>query len=208
MTETAFRLTSLALAVTYMTIRTVYERRLGRPAKLSQLKEAEPRDRLELVIVSFGTMPMWVYFLTTWLDFARMGLPDEARWAGLALTVAGIAVFVWTHSALAGNWSPFVERPRAGSLVTSGPYRWVRHPMYSSFFVYNAGMWLLTSNWLAGAPAFIAFTWMYFDRVGREERVMLDAFGPEHTVYAEKTGRVVPFLGRRAADAQPGTRAE
>ena len=144
------------------------------------------------MVLSISILPTWIYMLSPWLDFAAMGLPDALRWAGAAICVLGIAGFAWTHTTLAENWSPVVEAPRAGTLVTVGPYRWVRHPMYTSFFVFNSGMWLLTSNWLAGAPAFFAFLWMYFDRVGREERMMVDTFGPEYARYAEKTGRVVP----------------
>jgi len=196
MPELVFRLTALALAVTYMTIRSVYERRLGRPSKREELARADARDRRELLVVAVGTFPMWFYMLTPWLDFAAMGLPAPVRWLGAAITVAGIALLVWSHALLAGSWTPFVEQPPAGSLVTGGPYRYVRHPMYTSFLLYNAGLWLLTSNWLAGAPAFLAFLWMYFDRVGREEELMLTSFGDTYRAYAEKTGRVVPFIGR------------
>lgn len=198
MNEIIYRIAALALGVTYMTIRSVYERKLGRPAKLTQLKEASPHDRRELLVVGWATVPMWLYMLSPWLDFAAMGLPIAVRGAGAGLAMIGVAAFVWTHAALAGNWTPFVQNPPAGTLVTSGPYRWVRHPMYTSFFLYNAGMWLLTSNWLAGAPAFIGFVWMYFERVGREERVMVEMFGDEYRSYAEKTGRVVPGVGQRA----------
>ncbi len=196
MTELVYRFTALALAVTYMTIRSVYERKLGRPAKLTQLRDASPEDRRELMVVSWGTALQWLYLLTPVVDFAAIGLPSAVRWLGAALAVLGIGMFVWTHSALAGNWSPFVEKPRAGSLVTSGPYRWVRHPMYTSFFIYNTGMLLLTSNWIAGVPPLLAFAWMYAQRVGREERLMLESFGDEYAAYAEKTGRVLPGVGR------------
>lgn len=196
MTELVYRLTALALAVTYMTTRSVFERRLKRPSKRDEFKRADARDRRELLVIAVATLPQWLYMLSPWLDFASMGLPDAVRWFGAALTTSGIGAFVWTHSALAGNWTPFVERPPTGSLVTSGPYRWVRHPMYTTFFIYNGGLWLLTSNWLAGAPAFLAFAWMYLDRVGREERLMLEQFGDEYRTYAENTGRVLPGVGK------------
>lgn len=203
MSELGYRLIALALAMTYMTVRGVSERRLGRDTKFRQLKNADPRDRRELLVLSVAIIPQWLYMLSPWLDFAGIGLPDAVRWVGLGVTAIGVGLFAWTHAVLAGNWSPVVESPPQGQLVTSGPYRWVRHPMYTSFLVYNAGMWLLTSNWLAGGPVFLAFVWMYFDRVGREEEIMLDTFGEQYARYAEKTGRVVPGVGRGRIGANP-----
>jgi len=136
--------------------------------------------------------------LTPWVDFAAMGLPGWLRWVGGAVAVSGMALFMWTHAQLAGNWSPLVERARAGTLITGGPYRWVRHPMYSSFFLFNIGLLVLMSNWIAGLPAVLTFAWMYRSRVGREERIMLDQFGDDYAAYASRTGRVIPGVGRSA----------
>ncbi len=196
--ELIYRLSALAIAVTYMTMRSVFERRLGRGSKFETLKHADKDSRLELMVVSWGQMTQWLYMLTPWIDFAALGFPAWLRWSGAVVAALGLGLFIWTHAQLAGNWSPFVERAQAGTLITGGPYRWVRHPMYSSFFLYNAGLLLLVSNWLAGIPALVTFAWMYHHRVGREERLMLEQFGDEYASYAETTGRVIPGVGRRA----------
>lgn len=193
--ELVFRLTALAIAVTYMTMRSVFERKLGTGSKWTALKNMDRDSRLELVVVSYGTMPQWVYMLSPWIDFAALGLPLWLRLAGAGIAASGAGLFIWTHGQLAGNWSPAVERARAGALITSGPYRWVRHPMYTSFFLYNVGLLLLVSNWFAGVPPVLAFAWMYWHRVGREERVMLEQFGEAYVEYAHTTGRIVPGVG-------------
>ena len=196
MSELGYRLIALGLSMAYMLVRGVSERRLGRASKYATLKNADPRDRRELLVLSVVVIPQWLYMLTPWLDFAAMGFPDAVRWLGAVITALGVAAFAWTHATLAGNWSPVIESPPEGELITTGPYRWVRHPMYTSFFIYNAGMVLLTSNWLAGPLVFLAFVWMYFDRVGREEAMMLDTFGDKYARYAENTGRLFPRFGR------------
>jgi len=196
--ELVYRLTALAIAVAYMTMRSVFERRLGRGSKLETLKHADKDSRLELMVVSYGQITQWLYMLTPWVDFAALGLPVWLRWVGAAVALSGLVLFIGTHATLAGNWSPFVERAQAGTLITSGPYRWVRHPMYSSFFLYNVGLLLLISNWFAGIPALVTFAWMYHHRVGREERLMVEQFGDEYVAYARATGRVVPGIGRKA----------
>lgn len=194
--ELTFRLLTLAMGITYMTVRSVYERKLKRPSKREQLRQADPRDRFDLIIVGVGTVPLWLYMGTDWLDFAAMGLPVPVRLAGFVVAALGGVLLALSHKALAANWSPFVEDPGAGTLVTGGVYRYVRHPMYASYLVYNAGMWLLSSNWMAGAPALLTFVWLYLRRVDREERVMLGLFGDEYREYAARTGRVIPGVGR------------
>jgi protein-S-isoprenylcysteine O-methyltransferase Ste14 len=179
-----------------MTVRSVYERRLGRPPKREQMRTASPQDRRGLMAVAYGMLPMWLYMLSPWLDFAAMHLPQPVRFAGLALVLLGTLMLALSHRDLAGNWSPFVEKPSTGHLVTAGVYRLVRHPMYLSFLLFNAGMWLLTSNWLAGAPAVLGFLVFYFGRVDHEERLMLDLFDGEYRDYAARTGRLLPLLGR------------
>ena len=81
-----------------------------------------------------------------------------------------------SHRDLGISWSPFGEVTPAGGLVTGGVYRWVRHPMYASFFLFNIGMLALTSNWLS-APALLGMLWLYFSRVDHEEGMMLRLFG-------------------------------
>lgn len=194
MSEIIYRLAALVLTVSYMTIRSVYERKLNRGSKASQWKRADWRDRLELGVVGVTSVPVWIYMLSPWLDGAAMGLPTAVRVLGAVVAAAGIAEFLWSHAALAGNWTPFVEQPPTGQLITTGPYRWVRHPMYSSFLLFNGGLWLLTSNWVAGGAAFLGFLWMYLDRVGREEVLMAEAFGDEWDAYSARTGRIIPRL--------------
>ena len=163
---------------------------------LRQMSEIPAHDRLVLAAAGVGMLPMWLYMLTPWIDFAGMGLPAVARIAGLCAAVFGVLVLDRSHRALGSSWSPVVEAP-IGGLVTGGVYRFVRHPMYSSFLLFNAGEWLLTSNWLAGAPAVLSMLWLYLDRVDKEERTMLELFGGDYLAYAAKTGRLAPRLGRR-----------
>ncbi len=199
MNELVYRAVALALMAAYIVIRTAFERRLNRSAKQAQSENADARNRLELGVVGYGQLPHWFYVLSTLLQFAALGLPGWVRWLGAAVTALGLVGFVWTHRELAGNWSPCVEPARAGSLVTTGPYRWVRHPMYTSFFLYYIGLALLMSNWVASLLPLATFVWMYANRVRREEVVMLEQFGDVYRAYAEKTGRLVPRFGRRAA---------
>lgn len=198
MNELVFRVAALAAAVTYFTIRSVWEQRLDKRPKSEQILQVPPRERLAIYAMGFGLAPMWLYMLSPLVDFARLGLPTWVRLIGLGAVLFGIVMLLLSHRHLAASWSAFVEAP-AGGLVTTGVYRFVRHPMYASFFLFTGGVLLLTSNWVAGAPALLGMLWLYLDRVDAEERLMLDLFGDEYRVYAERTGRILPGTSRRLA---------
>jgi protein-S-isoprenylcysteine O-methyltransferase Ste14 len=77
------------------------------------------------------------------------------------------------------------------SLVTIGPYKRIRHPLYAAMFTWAISLALVTANWIfvAVTVATIAGT---MARVPKEEQMMLDAFGEEYKEYMRRTGRYFP----------------
>jgi protein-S-isoprenylcysteine O-methyltransferase Ste14 len=118
------------------------------------------------------------------------------RWLGLVLGLGMDALFIWIHQALGQNWAVGVLVKEKHRLVTSGPYRWVRHPMYLAIFGFSVAFFLLSANVLVGlfwAALTIASAW----RVGEEERLLTEAFGDEYRKYMARTGRFLPkWLGK------------
>jgi protein-S-isoprenylcysteine O-methyltransferase Ste14 len=84
-------------------------------------------------------------------------------------------------------------------LVTGGVYRFVRHPMYASIWLFAIAQGLLLGNWLAGWSGVVTFAPLYIIRTPREERMMRDFFGDEYGVYMRRTGRLLPRLFARDA---------
>ena len=83
--------------------------------------------------------------------------------------------------------------PGAGSeLVTTGPYRWVRHPMYAAIWLWSLAQGLMLANWLAGWAAVATLAPLYWIRTPREERMMIAQFGDAYRDYMTRTGRLVP----------------
>ena len=78
--------------------------------------------------------------------------------------------------------------------MTHGVYRYVRHPMYTAFWMWAIAQALTLQNWVAGFAGIIGFGTLYFFRVGREEDLMRETFGSQWDDYAARTPRVVPFL--------------
>jgi protein-S-isoprenylcysteine O-methyltransferase Ste14 len=127
-------------------------------------------------------------------------LPDGLRWAGLLVSVAALGLLLWTHRALDRHFSPSVRVDPAQVLVTHGPYRWVRHPMYVTYAALFVGLGLLSADPALGASGLAVMAVLMVARVPREERLLADRFGAAYTAWAARTGRFLPRwrdFGRR-----------
>jgi protein-S-isoprenylcysteine O-methyltransferase Ste14 len=103
-------------------------------------------------------------------------------------------LFWKSHHDLGQNWSPTLEVRAEHTLITNGIYQSIRHPMYSSIWLWSLAQALLLPNYIAGFSGLISFGALYFLRVGNEEKMMLDQFGDEYQGYMQRTGRVLPKL--------------
>jgi len=169
----------------------------------SEVAESRERgqDRPLMLIVTAGMIIIpFFYLFTTKLDFADYSLPETASLIagslGAALFLQALVLLWRSHADLADSFSPGLQIREAHSLVTTGVYERVRHPMYAAHLLWAVAQLLLLENWIAG-PAFLAASIpLYVVRIPREEEMMLDKFGEEYRRYMERTGRVVPRIGR------------
>jgi protein-S-isoprenylcysteine O-methyltransferase Ste14 len=115
-------------------------------------------------------------------------------WLGLFFAIAALGMFHLTHRALGRNWSISLDVRENHELVTEGIYRRVRHPMYSAFWLWAIAQALLLPNWIAGFAGLVGFGILFFGRVAREERMMLERFGDSYRAYMARTGRVFPSM--------------
>jgi protein-S-isoprenylcysteine O-methyltransferase Ste14 len=121
-----------------------------------------------------------IHFVPVWL-----------RTIGLALSLAGIVLLVWTHEHLGRQWSADLVIQSSHALITTGPYHWVRHPMYSALFAFFIGTALSSGNYLIEALSLVIILNILF-RLPNEEKMMMEKFGDEYRAYAEKTGQFFP----------------
>ena len=109
-----------------------------------------------------------------------------------------MSLAVWlfwrSHADLGRNWSPSLQLREGHALVDRGVYRYSRHPMYASQWLWGAAQALLLPNWIAGWASLISFAPLYLSRVPREEQMMLERFGHEYRGYVRRTGRIFPRL--------------
>ncbi len=128
-----------------------------------------------------------------WLN--RRWLPPSGAWtiAGTAIAALGLAFTVWARRRLGGNWSGTVTVKHEHELVLAGPYRHVRHPIYSGLLLAFAGSALARGDWRGVLALLIA--WLALWRKWRlEERWMRETFGAAYTDYAARTPAVIPRI--------------
>ena len=112
---------------------------------------------------------------------------------GIALTAAGMAFAIWARAYLGSNWSSNVTVKVGHRLVRTGPYRWVRHPIYSGLILAMIGT-ALNRRQVRGLLA-VVLLWVGFTIKSRiEERFMASTFGPEYDEYKASTGALIPRL--------------
>jgi len=137
-----------------------------------------------------------VHMFTRWLSFADYNLPAWAGWIGVATFAMALWLLWRSHADLGQNWRITTEIREGHTLVTSGIFRYIRHPMYSAHWLWGIAQALLIHNWIAGLASLIIFLPMYLLRVRREEQMMLEKFGEEYRLYMRQTGRIIPRLLR------------
>ena len=133
-----------------------------------------------------------IYVFWGWPPLADYARPELLGWLGTIGFAGCLYVLYRAHVDLGQNWSPTVEVTPTQSLVTSGIYGVIRHPIYAAMWLWGAAQALLLNNWVAGPATLILFGIVYFVRVPREEQMMLDHFGEEYRAYMQRTGRVIP----------------
>jgi len=114
-------------------------------------------------------------------------------WIGAVLTLAGLLVTVWARVHLGRNWSGTITVKHDHELITSGPYRFVRHPIYSGLLLAFIGSALARAEWRGVLAVVLAF-WALWRKLRIEEQWMREQFGLAYEAYARRVAALVPFV--------------
>lgn len=161
--------------------------------KKAQRRESVASHFAHGVLAAAGFLLMFANIRVGWLH-ARV-LPG-ALWLqalGIAITLAGFAFAIWARIHLGSNWSSAVSSKVKHELIRSGPYRWVRHPIYSGLLFALFGTALVRGE-LCGLLALVLVYTAWKIKSHLEERMMISTFGSEYTAYANSTGAIFPRL--------------
>lgn len=140
-----------------------------------------------IVLLSWDGIPVpWLY---------RHFLPQTAEifWLGAAITLAGLLFCVWARVTLGRNWSRSVTIKQGHELITFGPYRFVRHPIYTGLLMAFAGSALATTQ-MRGPVALVLIFFSLWYKLRLEENFMRTQFGDVYINYSRHTKALVPWV--------------
>ncbi len=199
MNENIFRILAAVILFTGIGISSYYRRKADKETgeKISRKVDGTAL----MTILKIGGLLLWfsplVYLINPkWMAWSKIGLPDGVRWLGVGIGVLCVAGIYWLFSSIGSGITLTSATRKEHKLVTSGPYRWIRHPLYTigaSLFI-SFGM--MADNWFIAALGILTFILMAI-RTPKEEANLIAKFGDEYRAYIKITGRFLPYLGKR-----------
>lgn len=179
--------------VGWFIIRYPYQRRSRRVAKTRRSDRIREAVLMSISAAGLGIVPA-AYVFGRAFRFADYPFNPLQAWLGAAIFAAALWLFRRSHKDLGSNWSVTLEVREQHTLVAHGVYARVRHPMYSAFWLWAIAQAFLLPNWIAGFAGIAGFGTLFFLRVPREERMMIETFGDAYEKYKQKTWRVLPGI--------------
>lgn len=199
--ETTFRSIFFILFGAVLVVRAYFGWRIRRTNSSSWFVQKEAVERegwwsisLRFVLFLYMMAVAIAYAVNpAWLALFAAPFPTWSRWIGVALGVLGSLLLVWVHHTLGSQWSTNLQFKEKHALVTGGPYRWARHPMYTALFSFFVGLAFISASWLIVLLVVISIAVLYA-RIGKEEAMMIGQFGDKYREYMKHTGRFLPGL--------------
>jgi protein-S-isoprenylcysteine O-methyltransferase Ste14 len=196
MNENIFRILAAVILLTGMAISSYFRIKADKESGERISRKVDGSTMMN--IIKFGGLILWlspfVYLINpAWMAWSKIGLPEWVRWLGVGLGLIGVFGVYWLFSSIGSGISPTSATREKHVLSTKGPYRWIRHPLYtfgSSLFI-SFGM--MADNWFIALLGILAFTAMAV-RTPKEEANLIEKFGDEYREYMKHTGRFFPKL--------------
>lgn len=193
MTATVSKIIYLTFGIVWLILRQQPGRRSRNTPVRYSARGAREFVLLGASLTGLGIVP-GIYLGSHVLRFADYPVIPALSYLGIVVDSACLWLFYRTHRDLGHNWSVSLDLRERHTLVTTGVYGLVRHPMYSGFWLMALAQLLLLPNWIAGPAGLVGFGILFFGRVGREEEMMISAFGDVYRTYMRQTARVVPWI--------------
>ena len=194
MNENIFRILAALILFTGIGISTYFRRKADRDKGESISRKVD--GTLTMNLIRIGGLILWfspLFYLINpaWMAWSKIGLPEWVRWLGVVLGILCVFGIYWLFSSIGSGITPTSATRKEHKLVTSGPYRWVRHPLYtvgSSLFI---AIGMMADNWFIAMLGLLAFIGMAI-RTPKEEANLVEKFGDEYRDYMKRTGRFFP----------------
>jgi protein-S-isoprenylcysteine O-methyltransferase Ste14 len=193
--ETPFRVTVLVIATLVALTGGWFRLRARTGEPVSHREEG----LVSMVALRLLGLCFWIstiaYLLSaTWIQWVTLQLPPWLRWSGMAGGTVCFGFLCWTLTCLGKNFTDtIVTKPKA-VLVTTGPYRWIRHPFYIAVAFLMLTVALMAANWFIGLIG-LSIAVLFVIRSKKEERNLIKKFGDQYRRYKAVTGAFLPKIG-------------
>jgi protein-S-isoprenylcysteine O-methyltransferase Ste14 len=194
--EIIYRTLFVLALIAMMIIRFYYQSKVLRDKREIKIKE----NSIGLVAGSIAALTTIVFgleyiFFPGSFSFAYvLRYPNWIRWLGGLALAGGIALLGVAHHHLGKSFHSLMVSKENQVLVETGPYRWMRHPIYTAYLLSYIGGGLLSSNWVLTVVPVLMYAIMVVIRMGKEEKIMEEQFGQRYIEYEKKTGRLLPRI--------------
>jgi protein-S-isoprenylcysteine O-methyltransferase Ste14 len=196
-TEATFRPIFTALVALTIAFRLYYQVKAGNFRNRVNIVEAEGKflASMRLFVGLPFYLSLFAYMLAPQtMAWAALPLPTGVRWLGTGLSAVFVLLLWWITHAMHQNFSGTLRIHRDHTLITTGPYRWVRHPMYTVILLMVLGFFLISANWFIALTGLLSIVLVMVLRTPKEEAMMTAKFGEEYRAYMARTGRYLPRL--------------
>jgi len=196
-----FRWFAVTALVGCFSISIYYRRKARLESETIPRRRESPSLRVGRGLVA---LPLFIGILTYvvnpgWMTWASLAPPVWVRWVGVVSGLLAVPAGYWVFSSLGRNVSETVLTKTHHEMVTTGPYRWIRHPLYTTGLTLMLAIGLMAANWFILLFGLIALASIRLVVVPLEERELLTKFGAEYREYMRRTGRLLPRMrGTRA----------
>jgi protein-S-isoprenylcysteine O-methyltransferase Ste14 len=194
-TETVFRIILPVLIISFALHRGYYVRKHGGEQNTLKKREEGLVSKVAGLLGMLGFAAVLIYAIhPAWLPWSSLSLSPWTRWAGVGIALLGFALLQWAQDTLGKNWSDTPRMIQEQSLITSGPYQFIRHPIYTAFLLILGSTLFISANWLIGVTWIGMTVLEVASRINFEENLMLEYFGDQYRDYMKRTGRLLPRL--------------
>lgn len=198
MNETIFRALAALILLTSISISIYFRRKADK-----ETGETIPRKvdgNAMMTVIKIGGLILWlspfIYLINpAWMTWSKIGLPESIRWLGVGMGVLCALGVYWLFNSIGSGISPTSATRKEHKLSTSGPYRWVRHPLYTIGTSLFIAFGMIADNWFIALLGILTFILMAV-RTPKEENNLIEKFGDEYREYMKRTGRFFPKLSR------------
>ncbi len=137
-----------------------------------------------------------IVFSTDPINLGRVLLPSPLRFVGATLAIFSVLLLLAAHHALGPGFSTTIETGQVGRIVRTGPYRFIRHPIYMAYVSLFFSLFLVIANWLFGFLGTAIILSLMIVRLRYEEDALMVKFPQEYGDYKQNTGAFIPRFPR------------